>query len=174
MGVGTTAALVQLENTPRLLRAWFEGVPDAWLETSEGPDTYRPRDVLGHLVTGEEDDWMTRVRVILEHGDGQAFDPFDRDAFRTRYPETPVPTLLDRFEETRSRNLTALRALRIGEEDLARPGSHPNLGPVTLGHLLSAWVVHDLAHVAQIARVLAKDLADDVGPWEEYFSILGR
>ncbi len=167
-------ALDVLRRTPATLRCWLSGLSTELLAADEGPDTFSPHDVLGHLVQGEEEDWLARARIVLEAGEERAFDPFDRFAFRERYAGRTTAELLDRFEGLRGENLEALRALSVSPTDLDRRGRHPELGPVTLRELLATWVVHDLSHLAQIARVLAKHHAADVGPWRAYLPILDR
>jgi len=170
-------ATAVLQRTPALLDAWLRGVDDAWLDArTEGPESFSPRDVVGHLIGGERTDWMARVRIILEHGESRPFDPFDRFAFRREIEGEITGDLLDTFASLRSANLDALRALRLTEVDLAKRGRHPDasFARVTLGQLLATWVVHDLSHVAQIARVMGKRYQDDVGPWRAYLPMLGR
>lgn len=170
----TDEALAVLERTPAAVRGLLAGVGDVWLDADEGPETFTPRDVLGHLILGEETDWVPRVRIILEYGPDRPFTPFDRFGFRERYGGRPVDALLARFEELRSANLAYVRSLALQDEQLGRPGTHPGLGPVNLGQLLAAWVVHDLGHLVQIARVMAKRYREDVGPWRAYLSVLDR
>jgi len=164
--------LTQLEATPRLLRAWLADLPDAWLHANEGPDTWSPFEVVGHLVHGERTDWMTRVRHILREGARRPFVPFDRFAHVEANRGRPLDELLDELTELRLRNLVELRALDLSPDELSRTGRHPELGTVTLGQLLATWVVHDQGHVAQIARVLARVNADEVGPWAGYLPVL--
>jgi len=166
-------ALDVLGRTPGVLRALLTGLPAELLAANEGPDTFSPHDVVGHLVQGEEEDWLARVRILLESGEGRPFDPFDRFAFRERHAGRTTAELLDSFASLRRGNLAALRALSLTSYDLDRRGTHPDLGSVTLRELLATWVVHDLAHLGQIARVLAKHHGPDVGPWRAYLSILG-
>jgi hypothetical protein len=161
-----------LGRTPPTLRALLGPLRDPWLECDEGPATFSPRDVLGHLIFGEETDWMPRARIILEHGESRPFDPFDRFGFRDRVAGLGTAELLDRFETLRRRNLAELESLRLGPPDLERRGRHPELGPVTLGELLATWVAHDLDHVSQVARVMARRCQDDVGPWQAFLRIL--
>ncbi len=158
-------ALEVLERAPAQLDPWLRDLPDHWLDATEGPDTYSPRDVVAHLADGEHVDWMPRIRIILADGEARTFTPFDREGFRRRYAGWTIGALLDEFAARRAENLTALRALGIGAADLARTGMHPRLGRVTLGQLLATWVTHDLSHVAQIARVMAKRYRVAVGPW---------
>jgi hypothetical protein len=167
-------AIAVLERTPAALRGMLAGLPDRWLLASEGPDTFSPRDVIGHLIHGEETDWIPRMRIVLDHGESVPFTPFDRFAFRTASVGHTTDALLDRFAQLRADNLRALRALALDEAALARTGMHPGLGRVTLAQLFAAWVVHDLGHVKQVARVMARQYAAAVGPWREYLTILDR
>ena len=163
-------AVAVLERTPHALRCLLDGVPDAWLDCDEGPDTFSPREVIAHLIHGERTDWLVRARRILEHGPELAFEPFDRFGHRA-YADRPVHELLDELERLRRENLDALRDL-VADEHLDRRGFHPALGGVSMRQLLSAWVVHDFTHIAQIARVMAHRYAGDVGPWVEYMGVL--
>ncbi len=130
--------------------------------------------MLGHLIGGERTDWMPRTRMILEQGESAAFEPFDRFAFRAELAGASLDGLLRTFADLRRANLEALAALALTPADLERRGRHPALGPVTLGQLLATWVVHDLSHLAQIARVMGKRYLDDVGPWRAYLPMLDR
>jgi DinB superfamily len=167
-------ALEVLESTPRTLEAWLTGLSPEWLAANEGPETFSPLDVLGHLIHGEETDWIPRVRMILEHGESKPFEPFDRFAFRRTQAGVPLPALLEAFARLRTSNLDVLRALDVQPAQLSQRGTHPSLGSVTLEQLLSTWVVHDLGHLAQIARVMSKQYREDVGPWREYLPVLDR
>jgi DinB family protein len=161
-----------LGRTPSTLRALLAPLADPWLRCDEGPGTFSPRDVLGHLIFGEETDWIPRARIILEHGESRPFDPFDRFGFKERSVGLTVAELLDRFEALRQRNLAELESLRLDRADLERKGRHPELGSVTLGQLLATWVAHDLDHVSQVARVMARRCQEDVGPWREFLRVL--
>lgn len=166
-------ALPVLERTPAVLRALLEGLPDAWIRATEGPDTWSPFDVVGHLIHGERTDWLTRAELILERGESVTFPPFDRSAqFETSRGRT-LGELLATFAELRAANLTRLRALAPCEAELARRGCHPEFGPVTLEQHLATWVAHDLSHIAQVARVMARRYTDTVGPWRAYLPLLG-
>jgi len=150
----------------------LRGLPEGWLTAHEGDETWSPYDVVGHLIHGERTDWMERTRIILEHGESRPFNKFDRLAqFRDSQGRT-LASLLDEFAQLRAKNLRDLEALRLTEADLGRRGTHPELGPVTLRHLLSTWVAHDLDHLVQIARVLARQYSDEVGPWRAYLRII--
>lgn len=172
MDLDLSQAVSVLERTPGTLDALLRGLPEDWLHASEGPDTFTPRDVVGHLIHGEDTDWIPRAEIILEHGESRPFTPFDRFAFRSWVAGTPTPELLDRFAARRRGSLERLASFRLTREDLARRGTHPALGAVTLGELLASWVVHDLGHITQVARVMAKQYTGAVGPWTEYLAVL--
>lgn len=164
-------AVAILERTPSAVGALLDGVPETFVRATEGEGTWSPYDVVGHLVSGERTDWMERARHILS-GDPRPFTPFNRTAMFDEREGKSLVELLATFAELRGRNLAELRELKLGAGDLVRTGRHPDFGEVTLGQLLAAWVVHDLDHVAQIARTMAKVYADAVGPWAAYLSIL--
>jgi hypothetical protein len=167
-------AIDVLERTPSAFRALLAGLPDAWTAPNEGPDTFSAFDNLGHHVHGERTDWIPRARIILEHGRGRPFDPFDRFAQAHESLGKSVRDLLDELETLRAQNLATLRGWRLTTRELALEGEHPALGRVTLAQLLATWVVHDLGHLAQTSRVMAKQYRDDVGPWRAYLPILDR
>jgi uncharacterized damage-inducible protein DinB len=159
-----------LARTPHVLRALLAGLAEELGRADEGPGSFSVRDVLAHLIQGEEENWIPRAEHILAHGAERPFVPFDRE--RRHGGEACLGPLLELFERRREESLARLRALRLAPTDLARPGLHPELGRVTLGQLLATWVVHDLAHLGQITRVLAKARASDIGPWRAYFRTL--
>ncbi|HVT38653.1 MAG TPA: DinB family protein [Gemmatimonadaceae bacterium] len=165
-------ALPVLERTPAVLRTLLGDLPEAWTSATEGPGTWSPFDIVGHLIHGERTDWVPRVRHLLRFGDGLAFEPFDREAMFRASQGKSLRQLLDTFAELRAQSLTQLTDLRVTVADLAKPGLHPELGPVTLGQLLATWVLHDLSHVSQVARVMARQYDAPVGPWKAYFPIL--
>jgi len=162
-----------LSRTPALLRALLIGLPEAWTDTPDTAEGWRPRDVVGHLITGEQTDWMVRTRRILEHGTSLAFDRLERFAMLERDAGVPLDQLVERFAELREANLAALRDL-VTDSDLDRRGLHPSLGEVTLRELLTTWAVHDLDHISQIHAGLAGSHDADVGPWKTYLGILLR
>lgn len=164
-------AVAILERTPAAISALLDGVPDTWARATEGEGTWSPYDVVGHLVHGERTDWLPRARHILS-GESRPFAPFDRTAQFTESEGKSLGALLATFTELRGRNVAALLEMNLSESDLARTGQHPDFGEVTLGQLLATWVVHDLDHVAQISRTMAKVYTDAVGPWQAYLSIL--
>lgn len=163
-----------LERTPAALRALLAGLAAPWLAAREGPDTWSPVEVVAHLADLEAVDWMTRARIILEQGEGTPFPPIDRVRFRASLAGKSLTELLDAFAARRAENLGSLAALQLGRDHLARTGTHPTFGRVTLEQLLAAWAVHDLTHLAQIVRVLAKRYDTAVGPWKEFLGVLNR
>jgi DinB family protein len=163
--------LAVLETTPPTLSTLLSGLASVWVFATEGEGTWSPFDVLGHLIHGERTDWIPRTRHILA-GDARPFEPFDRTAMLAESRGKGLNELLETFAQLRAENLAELRALRLSRGDLERTGQHPELGVVTLRQLLATWVVHDLDHVGQIARVMAKVYGDEVGPWRAYVSIL--
>ena len=166
-------AVEVLSRTPALLEAWLLGLSEPWLDAREGPGTYSALDVVGHLLDNEETDWMPRLRIVLEHGPSRPFTPFDREAFRARFGDWPLERRLAAFAAARRASLDALAELRLTPADLERTGMHPALGVVTVRQLLAGWVVHDLTHLTQLARVMAKRYRDAVGPWRAYLGVLG-
>jgi hypothetical protein len=161
-----------LTQTPNVLSAMLRGKSDAWLNARKTPESFNSLDVLGHLIHGEITDWIPRVRMILEHGDTQAFEPFDRHGFQELIVGKSVNQLLDEFAELRRQSLHTLTKLGIGEEQFKLPGKHPELGAVTLGNLLATWVVHDLGHISQVTKIMASEYREAVGPWRAYTTIL--
>ena len=161
-----------LSRTPRVLDALLRDLPDAWIRSTEGPGTWSAFDVAGHLIHGERTDWIPRVRRILEQGESRAFDPFDRFAQQEASRNRAMNELLDDFAGLRAESLRALADMKLTDADLDRRGLHPALGPVTLRQLLATWVAHDLDHLMQISRVMARHYADDVGPWRQYLRIV--
>jgi hypothetical protein len=170
LAVGEAVAI--LARTPATFDALLRGLSDEWIKAHEGGETWSPFDIIGHLIHGERTDWLPRVRIILEHGDGRAFDKFDRFAQFAASEGRTLDSLLDEFAALRRDNLRALAALSLSSKDCDRRGRHPELGSVTLGQLLATWVAHDLDHVTQIARVLARQYSDEVGPWRAYLRII--
>lgn len=167
-------ALAILSRTPAALDHMLRGLSETWLHANEGPETWSPFDVVGHLVAGERTDWVPRLRLILEHGDQQAFEPFNRTAMFEESKGKTLAELLDTFATLRAQNLETVRALELEPADYTRPGMHPSLGPVTLEQLLATWVTHDMTHMAQISRVIAKQYTAEVGPWRQYIGVLNR
>lgn len=161
-----------LDRTPAVLNVLLSNLGDNWIKNNEGPDTFSPFDVVGHLIHGEKTDWPDRVIMILEKGTNSSFVPYDRFAMYELSKEKELATLLNEFETLRKKNMAWLRSLQLQEKDLDEKGMHPSLGIVTLRQLLATTVVHDLTHLAQITRVMAKQYKYEVGPWLEFFRIM--
>jgi hypothetical protein len=174
MELDLSDAQMILRKTPACLDLLLRDLPEQWLRATEGPETWSCYDVVGHLIHGELTDWMPRLRIILEHGDSRAFERFDRFAQFRRDQSRPISALLDEFADLREKNLRDLAQLNLKSADFARKGKHPELGAVNLGQLIATWAVHDLTHLNQINRVMAKQYATAVGPWSQYLSILHR
>jgi hypothetical protein len=160
-----------LRRTPAVLVGLLDGVAEPWARGTEGPETFSPFDVVGHLIDGEETDWVPRARLILARGDAR-FEPYDRFRHRARNTGRSLAALLEEFARLRSANLDTVGSWRLAPADLELAGQHPMFGRVTLRQLLAAWVVHDLGHIAQAARVMAKQYKDAVGPWVPFMPVL--
>ncbi|MDQ3211891.1 MAG: DinB family protein [Acidobacteriota bacterium] len=163
-----------LERTPATFRALLAGLPDRWTAADEGPETFSPFDNVGHLIHGERTDWIPRARIVLTQGANRRFEPYDRFAQVRESQGKSLAELLDEFARLRAQNLATLRGWKLSERELALEGEHPELGPVTLRQLLATWVAHDLGHVAQTTRVMAKQYREAVGPWRLYLPVLDR
>jgi hypothetical protein len=163
-------ACALLERTPAILRAWLSDLPEGWTRANEGPETWSAFDVVGHLIDGEETDWIPRARMILEQQGDRRFVPFDR--FRHLRDPRSLAERLDAFAAFRGKNLATLRGWNLTREQLALTGMHPELGTATLAQLLATWVAHDLDHLIQMARVMGKRYTDAVGPWRAYLRVV--
>jgi hypothetical protein len=167
-------AVPVLQRTPDVVRALLHDLPAVWTGATEGPGTWSPFDVVGHMIHGERTDWMPRVEHLLRHGDAVPFPKFDREAMFAASQGLSLPELLDTFGRLRADSLSRLAALGLTDADLTRRGRHPEFGVVTLGQHLATWLAHDLTHVSQIVRVMAGQYTAAVGPWRAYLSILKR
>ena len=165
-------AIEILTRTPAVVATLLRGLPEPWTSAHEGGETWSAFDVIGHLIHGEEADWLARARIILEQGDSRPFDKFDRQAQFEASKGKTLTELLDRFAALRAGNLRELAGLGLTDADLDRRGMHPALGPATLRQLLATWVAHDMDHIVQISRVLATQYADEVGPWRAYLRVI--
>src|SRR5580704_12399628 len=157
-----------LTRTPVALDVLLRDLPEVWTTATEGPGTWSPCVVIGHLIHAEKADWMPRLAIILEHGADRPFEPFDREAQFHQNIGKSLPALLDEFRDLRNDNIARLRAMNLTSEQLARNGRHPALGLVTARQLVATWTAHDLGHTLQISRVMAKRYKSEVGPWAEY------
>jgi hypothetical protein len=169
-----TIGIPVLERTPATLRAMLAGLPAAWADATEGPGSWSPRAVVAHLLHADRTNWIPRMRVILDGAPGPVLPVFDPAVQASDATGTTLIELLDELARVRARNLAHLASQSIGDAELRLVAHHPELGRVTLGQLLSTWVAHDLSHVAQIARVMAKQCRDAVGPWRAYLPIMDR
>lgn len=165
-------AIEILSRTPATLNSMLRDIPEPWLVQNEGAETWSPYDIVGHLIHGEETDWIPRAKIILEHGEARAFEPFDRVAMFEKSRGKSIAELLDTFAILRKESLHELNGMNLTPTLLGKRGRHPELGVVTMKQLLASWVVHDLGHVRQVVRVMAKQYRDTVGPWRAYLSIL--
>jgi hypothetical protein len=172
MDFETNQAIEILSRTPAALQNFLGGLTDPWIRGVEGPETFSAFDVVGHLIDGEETDWMVRARIILDRGPDPRFEPYDRFRHRARNMGRSLDSLLDEFARLRAANLDRIRSWQLTSADLDLTGLHPTFGRVSLRQLLSAWVVHDLGHVAQAARVMAKQYREAVGPWVRFLPVL--
>ena len=161
-----------LARTPRVLDAWLRDLPDSWTRATEGADTWSAFDIVGHLIDGERHDWMSRVRMILDHGEARTFEPFVRGGHVRETAGKSLSQLLDEFSRVRAASLDALRGLNLQPSDLDRKGRHPVFGPVTLSQLLATWPAHDLTHLHQISRTMAVQYRKTVGPWTAYLGVM--
>ncbi|MGI8401351.1 MAG: DinB family protein [Gemmatimonadaceae bacterium] len=165
-------AIPVLERTPEVLSALLEDLPESWLNSREGAEAWSPSEIVGHLIHGERTDWISRARIILKQESYRRFDPFDR--FADLKSDRQLRDRLREFASLRAGNVATLRGWNLKDKDLELTGEHPELGTVTLRQLLATWVVHDVSHVAQITRTMAREYTEAVGPWTEYFRVLQR
>ena len=165
-------AIPILDRTPAVISGLLDDLPEDWTRVNEGADSWSPREVVAHLINGERTDWIPRARIILKQGNYRRFDPFDR--FADLKTTRPLKELLEEFDKLRSENVATLRGWNLKEKDMELTGDHPEFGAVTMRQLLSTWVVHDLSHIAQITRTMARAYTQAVGPWTAYFRVLQR
>ncbi|HVB37943.1 MAG TPA: DinB family protein [Vicinamibacterales bacterium] len=174
MDFDLTTGMAVLERTPHTFRAMLAGLQPAWTDATEGPETWSPYVIVGHLIHAERTDWITRAQIILAQGSERRFAPYDRFAQFRESEGKSLADLLDEFARLRAGNLATLAGWRLTDAQLALEGQHPAFGPVTLRQLLATWVAHDLGHIAQTARVMAKQYREAVGPWRAYLPVMDR
>jgi len=165
-------SLEVLERTPVVLKTLLGDLDSDWVIGNEGPETFSPFDIVGHLIHGEKTDWRPRIQLIIKYGNTKTFELFDRFAMYEESKGKTISRLLQEFEDLRKENIAWLRSLDLENVDLDKKGMHPQLGEVTMKNLLATWVIHDLTHISQITRVMAKQYKDAIGPWTEFFRIL--
>ncbi len=174
MDFNITQSIEILQRTPQVLTTLLSGLSQEWIENNEGGESWSPYDVIGHLIHGEKTDWLVRTEIILSNAPDKTFALFDRFAQFEESKGKTISDLLNEFQNLRTKNLTALKSKNVTAEDLTKTGIHPAFGTVTLKQLLATWVAHDLGHIAQVSRVMAKQYREEVGPWREYLPILDR
>jgi uncharacterized damage-inducible protein DinB len=165
-------AIPVLARTPAVLSALLEDLPKSWIGAREGSDAWSPSEIIGHLINGERTDWIPRARIILKQETYRRFEPFDR--FAELKSDRPLLDRLEEFTELRAGNVATLRGWNLKKKDMDLTGEHPELGTVTMRQLLATWVVHDVSHIAQITRTMAREYTEAVGPWTRYFRVLQR
>jgi len=167
-------ALEIIERTPVILNVYLKNLSDEWILCNEGGETWSAFDVVGHLIHGEKTDWVPRLKLVLNDSENKTFEPYDRFAQFEESKGKTMKQLLNEFSELRLQNVAFLKSLNITESDFDKKAIHPSLGEVTLNNLLATWVAHDLGHINQISRVMAKQYKKEVGPWVEYLSVLNK
>jgi len=163
-----------LGRTPGVYESLLSGLSDEWTRNNEGPETWSPYNIVAHLIAGEKTDWIPRAKIILSDSENKTFEPFDMEAHFKTDQSIPIEDLLAEFKSLRKECLEELKAMQIDEKKMAETGIHPELGEANLKELLSTWVVHDLGHIAQVSRVMAKQYKTEVGPWSKFLGILKR
>ena len=163
-----------LERTPRVLREQLASLPSGWTSGNEGPDTWSPHDVVGPLIHGDRVVWIPRAQIILAQGADRRFTVFDRATETDETTGKSLNELLDQFAQVRADNMKTVASWNLTEQHFALEGEHPQFGTVTLRQLLATWVAHDLGHLVQISRVMAKQYREAIGPWREYLSVMDR
>jgi hypothetical protein len=172
MDFSLSKSIEVLERTPAVLNAMLLGIDECWTSANEGGESWSVYDIIGHFIHGEKTDWLTRANIILSASPDKRFEPFDRFAQFSESKGRPIAALLEEFAQLRKENIAYLRSDAMRHANLSATGIHPAFGAVSLSQLLAAWVVHDLNHIAQISRVMAKQYALAVGPWTAYLKIL--
>ncbi|MFN8295083.1 MAG: DinB family protein [Chitinophagales bacterium] len=161
-----------LQRTPDTLFALLLNISSDWTTSNEGGDTCSVYDIIGHLIHGERTDWIPRIEIILSDKTDKTFTSFDRFAQFEESKGKTIAALLAEFKSLREKNIKHLQSLHLTKNDYKRNGVHPVFGEVTLEQLVATWTVHDLNHIAQITRVMAKQYKSATGPWIEYLPIL--
>ncbi len=167
-------AIEILERTPAVLISLLSGLSDGWIYNNEGGESWNPYDIVGHMIHGEKNDWILRAKTILKYGEENPFEPFDRFAQFKESEGKTLNDLLEEFAKLRNENIDVLHKIDLNENDLNKKGIHPEFGKVTLKQLLSTWVVHDLSHIRQISRVMAKQYKKEIGPWRIYLPVINE
>ena len=172
MNYSVTDAIEILQRTPATIEALVKDLPPQWSEVNEGGETWSVYDVVGHLIHGETTDWVNRMEIILREGEDRNFPAFQRFAMFEESKGKSLNQLVKEFAAVRRKNIEILQSKNLTEAQLDLKGVHPKFGEVTLRQLLATWVAHDMGHLAQMARVIAKQYKEEAGPWVEYLRIL--
>ena len=173
MAFDLAATTQVLERTPAVLQSWLGGLPDEWIQSREKPEGWNAFEIVGHLIHGEKTDWIPRMHGILKGGESAKFVPFDREGHGPNCLGKSMEELLGEFADLREQNLRELTSQQLSETQFAQVGYHPDFGAVRMDHLLAAWAVHDLSHMAQISRAMARHHREAVGPWQAFMPIVG-
>ena len=174
MDYNVQKSLQILRRTPKTLKALLIGLSSDWTSQNEGPNTWSPFDVVGHLIHGEKTDWIPRAKIILGNKKDKTFETFDLTAQFNDSMGKTMKELLEDFEKLRNKNIEILKGMKLTEKDLNKTGIHPELGEVSLKQMLATWTAHDMAHIYQISRVMARQYEDAVGPWKGLIKVLQR
>ena len=172
MAFNLNGSIEILKRTPKVITTFLEDLSPNWIKNNEGVQTWSPYDIVGHLIHGEKTDWVPRMNIILSNLINKRFVPFDRFAQEKEDQTRTIEDLLEEFKKLRKKNIKALKTQKLSKEDLKKTGIHPDLGEVSLKELIATWTAHDLGHIAQISRVMAKQCKEEVGPWKAYLRIV--
>jgi DinB family protein len=159
-----------LGQAPRIVEGLIAAAPRDALTWREADGAWNAVEVLSHIANGEISDWMPRIEKILSGGG--RFTPFDREGGLLRYRGWTADALVGEFGQLRRANLEKLTNLNLTAPHLRLTGEHPEFGPVTMAELLACWATHDMAHIAQLSRLLMRSFGRHVGPWRKSFSLL--
>lgn len=163
-----------LERTPGVLVELLSEIHVDWIDNNEGPETWSPFDIVGHMLHGEKTDWVPRIEIVLSDRGNKVFEPFDRFAMFQESKGKNMGQLLFEFKQARISNLNWLQSKQLQASDLGKTAEHPTLGIVTLRQLIATWAVHDLTHLNQICRVMARQYEYQIGPWVQYINLFRR
>lgn len=161
-----------LSRTPAALDALLRDLPESWTKSNEGGQSWSPLEIIAHLAYIERSDWISRAQRLLEFGESRPFDSVIRTGFAEEIDGKSLGDRLDEFAHLRAANVSEIRSWKLRPEELAKRGTHPALGTVTLSQLLATWAAHDLTHLHQISRVMAYQYRDAVGPWSKFLGVL--
>ncbi|HEY1047140.1 MAG TPA: DinB family protein [Bacteroidia bacterium] len=171
MNFDLNQSLKQLGNNPSVFRSLLSPIKEEWLNVNEGEGTWTIKEVLAHLIVCEKTNWLPRIKLILSETQ-KTFEPMDMSIHLEIAAENTIEELLQEFETLRASNISELASYNLSDTDLHKTGMHPKLGQVRLSEVISTWTTHDLSHLSQILRILAKQNQQHVGGFETYLRIL--